>query len=142
MANYAQTVNVIGAIKTSKTAAEFDTTGLALKLYRRHFGRIPVEVTGSFEPLDVMACWREGKEVLTLSVVNPTRAEKTLEVDFGTLGVPKTANLYLITGADPELYNEPGKPKAVSIEERDGAPFGKKLVVPPISVSLYEIRVR
>ena len=28
MANYAQTVNVIGCIKTSKTAAALDTTGL------------------------------------------------------------------------------------------------------------------
>jgi len=142
MANYAQTVNVIGAIKTSKTAAEFDTTGLALKLYRNHFGTIPVEVTGSFEPLDVMACWQEGKEVLTLSVVNPTRSEQTLRIDFGTVRVPKTAKLYLIAGADPQLYNEPGKPRAVTIEERDGAPFGKKLVVLPISVSLYEIRVK
>jgi alpha-N-arabinofuranosidase len=142
MANYAQTVNVIGAIKTSKTAAEFDPTGLALKLYRNHFGTIPVEVSGTTEPLDIMACWQEGKEVLTLSVVNPTRAEQTLAVDFGALSVPKSAKLYLISGADPQLYNEPGKPKAVAIEERDGAPFGKKLVLPPISVSLYEVRAR
>ena len=44
MANYAQTVNVIGCIKTSKTAACFDTTGLVLKLYRKHFGVTPVAV--------------------------------------------------------------------------------------------------
>ena len=44
MANYAQTVNVIGAIKTTPTAASFETTGLALELYRNHFGSIPVEV--------------------------------------------------------------------------------------------------
>ena len=44
MANYAQTVNVIGCIKTSKTAACFDTTGLVLKLYRQHFGVTPVAV--------------------------------------------------------------------------------------------------
>jgi alpha-N-arabinofuranosidase len=61
MANYAQTVNVIGAIKTTKTAAAFDTTGLALKLYRAEFGTLPVKVTGAPEPLDVMAAWTEGK---------------------------------------------------------------------------------
>ena len=44
MANYAQTVNVIGAIKTTKTAAALDATGVVLKLYRQHFGAIPVEV--------------------------------------------------------------------------------------------------
>ena len=37
MANYAQTVNVIGCIKTSKTDAAFATTGLVLKLYRKYF---------------------------------------------------------------------------------------------------------
>jgi alpha-N-arabinofuranosidase len=41
MANYGQTVNVIGAIKTTKTAATFETTGLVLKMYRGHFGHIP-----------------------------------------------------------------------------------------------------
>ena len=38
MAHYAQTVNVIGCIKTTKTAAFFDTTALPLLLYRREFG--------------------------------------------------------------------------------------------------------
>jgi alpha-N-arabinofuranosidase len=143
MANYAQTVNVIGAIKTSKTAAAFDTTGLVLKLYRTHFGTIPVAVEGRAEPLDVMACWRdEAKKVMTVSIVNPTKTAQTIKLDFGRLGLGKTAKLYLIAGADPQLYNEPGQPPAVAIEEQEGAPFGKKVTVPAISVSLYEIAVK
>ena len=55
MAHYAQTVNVIGAIKTTKTQAAFEPTGLVLKLYRQHFGVVPVEVSGSVQPLDT-AC--------------------------------------------------------------------------------------
>jgi len=143
MANYAQTVNVIGAIKTSKTAAEFDTTGLALKLYRRHFGTIPVEIVGPAAPLDIMACWKdETRKVMTVSIVNPTKKEQTVRIDFGKLGLEKTAMLYLITGDDPQLYNEPGKPPAVVIQEKPGVPFGKKVTVPAISVSLYEVAVR
>ena len=46
MANYAQTVNVIGAIKTTKTNAEMETTGLVLQLYRERFGDVPVKVSG------------------------------------------------------------------------------------------------
>jgi alpha-N-arabinofuranosidase len=141
MANYAQAVNVIGAIKTSKTAAEFDTTGLVLKLYRRRFGTLPVEVSGAAEPLDVMACWREGREVLTLSVVNPTRRPQTLKLDFGALRVPSAARLSLIAGDDPQAYNEPGVPPAVVIREMEAAPFGRSVTVPPVSVSLYEIAV-
>ena len=145
MANYAQTVNVIGAIKTTRTAAAFDATGLVLELYRRHFGTVPVEVLGPYPaaPLDLMACWKdEAKRVLTVSVVNPTRGEQTVKIDTGKLRLSPTATLYLIAGSDPQLYNEPGKPPAVVIREKDGVPFGKTLTLPPISVSLYEVAVR
>jgi alpha-N-arabinofuranosidase len=138
-------VNVIGAIKTSKTAAALDTTGLVLKLYRQHFGTIPVEVIGPVPaaPLDLMACWKdEAKSVLTVSVVNPTKREQTVRLDFGKLGLARTAKLYLIAGGDPQLYNEPGKPPAVVIQEKGDVPFGKTLTLPPISVSLYEVAVK
>ena len=71
MANYAQTVNVIGAIKTSKTAAEMETTGLALALYRRHFGVLPLKTTVE-QPLDVSSALSADKKTLTVAVVNPT----------------------------------------------------------------------
>jgi alpha-N-arabinofuranosidase len=143
MANYAQTVNVIGAIKTSKTAAVLDTTGVILALYRNHFGTIPVAVGGSPEPLDVMACWKdETKSVLTLSIVNPTKKEMTLRIDAGKLKLPKTARFFLVGGLDPRACNVPGQPPAVAVHETAEAPFGKKLMVPPISVSLYEIAIR
>jgi alpha-N-arabinofuranosidase len=143
MANYAQTVNVIGAIKTSKTAAVLDTTGVILALYRHHFGTIPVAVGGAPEPLDVMACWKdETKSVLTLSIVNPTKTAKTLRLDGGKLSWPKTARLFLVGGLDPRACNVPGQPPGVAVHETESAPFGKTLMAPPISVSLYEIEIR
>jgi len=142
MANYAQTVNVIGAIKTSKTAAVLDTTGVILALYRKHFGTIPVAVTGAPEPLDVMACWKdETKSVLTLSIVNPTKRQMELRLDAGKLKLPRTARFFLVGGLDPRACNVPGQPPAVTAHETTDAPFGKKLMVPPISVSLYLIEV-
>jgi alpha-N-arabinofuranosidase len=143
MANYAQTVNVIGAIKTSKTAAVLDTTGVILALYRRHFGTIPVAVTGAPEPLDVMACWKDGtKGVLTLSIVNPTRRQMTLTLDPGTIKLPKRARFFLVGGLDPRACNVPGRPPQVTVHETADAPFGRRIMVPPISVSLYEVAVR
>jgi alpha-N-arabinofuranosidase len=140
MANYAQTVNVIGAIKTSKTAAVLDTTGVILALYRKHFGTIPVAVSGAPEPLDVMACWKDGtKSVLTLSIVNPTGKRMEIRLDAGKLKLPKTARFFLVGGLDPRACNVPGRPPAVVVHETADAPFGKKLMVPPTSVSLYEI---
>ena len=143
MANYAQTVNVIGAIKTSKTAAVLDTTGVILALYRKHFGTVPVAVGGAPEPLDIMACWKdEAKSVLTLSIVNPTKTAQALRLDGGKLIWPKTARLFLVGGLDPRACNVPGQAPAVAVHETAIAPFGKTLTVPPISVSLYEIGIR
>ena len=66
---YAQTVNVIGAIKVSRRNAAFETTGLVLKLYRQHFGELPVatEFTG---PIDAQAAWSKDRKTLTISIVN------------------------------------------------------------------------
>ncbi|MBM3892647.1 MAG: alpha-N-arabinofuranosidase, partial [Verrucomicrobia bacterium] len=80
MANYAQTVNVIGCVKASKTAAAMETTGLALTLYRRHFGSVPVKVSGEFGPLDVAAALTKDGKTLTVGVVNPTAQEQTLNL--------------------------------------------------------------
>ena len=71
MANYAQTVNVIGCIKTTKTDASFATTGLVLKLYRAHFGTIPLQVDTE-SPLDVAAALSDDGKTLTIGIVNPT----------------------------------------------------------------------
>ncbi|WP_221934120.1 alpha-L-arabinofuranosidase C-terminal domain-containing protein, partial [Klebsiella pneumoniae] len=79
MAHYAQTVNVIGAIKTSKTAAEFETTGLVLKMYREHFGTRPVALHGDCGDLDTLAALTDDGSVLTLGVVNPTENPVYLE---------------------------------------------------------------
>jgi alpha-N-arabinofuranosidase len=140
MANYAQTVNVIGAIKTTKTAAAFDTTGLALKLYRAEFGTLPVRVSGTPEPLDVMAAWTEDKKSLTISIVNPTKEKRNLSLSLSGIAMPGSARLFRIAGTDPMAYNEPGKEPAVKIEETASAPFGAKLTLPPLSISIFVLK--
>ncbi|MCJ7681468.1 MAG: alpha-L-arabinofuranosidase, partial [Candidatus Aminicenantes bacterium] len=141
MANYAQTVNVIGAIKTSKTEAAFATTGLALKLYRKHFGTIPIRLEGASAPLDVAVAWKEKGVSLTLAVVNPTNTGQTLGLTFKDMPLPELNRLWRISGSDPMAYNEPGTPPAVSIEEEEGENFSEKLIIPPLSISLYELKV-
>jgi len=137
MANYAQTVNVIGAIKTTKTEAAFDTTGLVLKLYRARFGTLPVKIAGAPEPLDVMAAWTEGEKALTISIVNPTTVAHDLALRLKGVSVPKSARLYRLAGTDPMAYNEPGKEPVVRIEQTGDAPFSGRLAVPPLSASIY-----
>jgi alpha-N-arabinofuranosidase len=73
---------VIGAIKTTRTASAFDTTGLVLKLYRERFGTIPVEVTGDFSPMDVSAAWTNDRKLLTIGIVNPMANQRELAIDL------------------------------------------------------------
>ncbi len=142
MANYAQTVNVIGCIKTSKTAAVFATTALPLKLYREHFGVLPVTVSGVPEPLDIAAAWTEDHRALTVAVVNPTRTGYNLTVDFRGASPAGKGRQWLIAGSDPMVCNEPGKAPEVVIEEQPLRGSPKMLTAPPLSVSLYRLPVR
>lgn len=138
MANYAQTVNVIGAIKTTKTAAEFETTGLVLKLYRRHYGRWPVEVTGVPEPLDITAAWSEDKSLITVGIVNPTAQKQELALKLsGAAWTGATGHHWLITGPHRRAHNSPGKPRVVDIEERPAWP--PVVEVPPLSVNVVAL---
>jgi alpha-N-arabinofuranosidase len=141
MANYAQTVNVIGAIKTTKTAAALDATGVVLKLYREHFGSIPVELRGAPEPLDVVAAWKEDDSALVLSIVNPTTGVQSLALDLVSGPLPAAGHLWRIAGTDEKAYNEPGKPPVVAVRETASAMLGKSLVVPGMSISLIEVKL-
>ena len=142
LANDAQTENVIGTIGTSKTAAAFETTGLVLKLYRAHFGQVPVAVTGTPGPLDVAAAWREDRSALTLAIVNPTVEAHVMALQLKGAAFAPSATLRRIAGSDPKAYNEPGKPPAVRIAETAKVPVGDSLTLPPLSVSIYELRAK
>ncbi len=137
MANYAQTVNVIGAIKTTKTAAELETTGLVLALYRRHFGTLPVRVSGVELPIDAVAAWSADRRDLTIAVVNPTREDRTLALDLRGARLAGPARRFVITGTDPLAHNAPGEPRAVDIRESSLGEAPRDLAAPALSVSLY-----
>jgi len=139
LANYAQTVNVIGCIKTSKTDAAFATTGLVLKLYRKHFGTIPVEVIGNVFPVDVSAAWTNDKKALTIGVVNPDEKKYELDLDLQGVRLTGTGTLWTIANSDPMAYNEPGKKPKVVIEEKQLADISKKLNAPPLSICIYKL---
>lgn len=140
MANYAQTVNVIGCIKTTKTDAAFDTTGLPLMLYRKHLGTVPVETVAG-GPLDAVAAWSENRKTLTLAVVNPMTEELAVPLSVAGARLAGTGHVREISGSDPMAYNEPGKPPAVAIRERELKGAADMLTIPPLSISLFTFDV-
>jgi alpha-L-arabinofuranosidase len=142
MANYAQTVNVIGCIKTNTTSSVFDATGQVLKLYRRTFGTIPVGLSGETRPLDIAATLNKLKDKLTLSVVNPTFNEVKLPLEFlnGTMGTK--GEHWQITAPDDMAFNEPGRPENVKIVGPTAVVNTKILSIAPASINIYVFEIK
>ena len=139
MANYAQTVNVIGCIKTDDISSVFATTGLVLKLYRKYFGTWPVRIEESYRPLDVALTLTEQKDTLCIGIVNPTMDDWKVPVTI-TQSIPVgMAKRWIITGNDPLLYNEPGKKPSVIIQGPEEITLQDNLIIESLSISLYRI---
>ncbi len=139
MANYAQTVNVIGCIKTTKTAAALETTGLVLQLYRHRYGTVPV-ATAAPAPLDAQAAWSADRRTLTVSVVNPTDKPVEVPLDLRGAKLAGGGTRWQIAGPDPMAYNDPEKPAAIAIEEAAVQGVPGALSVAPYSVTLFALR--
>ncbi len=142
MCNYAQTVNVLGAIKTSPDAASFEPTGLVLALYRKHYGTVPVAVSGELSTMDVAAAWRDDRKALTVGVVNPEAEPRSLSLDVTGAELVGGGRVWVMAGDDPELFNQPGGKQQVKVVEADVKNSTEPLEVPGLSVSLFELEVK
>lgn len=142
MANYAQTVNVIGCIKTTKTAAGFDATAYPLMLYRKEYGTLPVKVDGSGDRLDVAAALTEDKAFLTIGVVNATRDTYKLRLNLTGAGGKGAAKTWVIAHANPLAYNEPGKEPVIAIQQAADTDISQPITAAPLSISLYKLPVK
>jgi len=141
VANYAQTVNVLGCIKVTTIAAAFESTGLVLELYRNHFGTIPIAVSGTGNNLDISAAWTDDKKAITVAIVNPNSIDENVSLDVSGVSLAKNATRWMITNPDPESYNEPGKTPNIAIEKMAVKLKNSSVLVPPYSVSLYRLEI-
>jgi alpha-N-arabinofuranosidase len=140
--------------------AVLNTTGMLFKLYRDHFGTIPVEVLGNSPqpppkdppggeqpvvnagsdtyPLDVAAAWTADRRALTIAVINPTESAQTLNMkvrgawlfDRGVLRRMAPESLT----ATVTVGQEPG----VKIEKHRLRFLPANPTFPPFSISIYE----
>jgi alpha-N-arabinofuranosidase len=141
MAHYAQTVNVIGCIKTTKTDAFFDATALPLMLYRREFGTMPLAVTtknGERLAIDVTAARTADGTALTIGAMNPNAQLQKVRLTLRGLKAGSQATVWRIAGDDPKAFNTVEN-KPVTIKEEKGVPFGEEITLPPYSVNLYRV---
>jgi alpha-N-arabinofuranosidase len=140
MANYAQTVNVIGCIKATGIAAAFETTGLVLKMYRQFFGEIPVGISGTPEPLDAVAAFTNDRKYLTIALMNPTRKAQSLKCSIPGLSYNQTIEHLFIQNKDEMIYNDPSKGSPVTINQSKVNGF-KNVKLVPLSVNIFRLKV-
>ncbi len=141
MAHYAQTVNVIGCIKTTKTDAFFDATALPLMLYRHHYGSIPIEVEGDHAAaaLDVAAAWADDRKAVAIAVVNPNRQSKALEIKLDGIQPQAKGTGWIIAGDEPTMHNDANNERLQIIEVP--VQWEDRLEVAPLSITLVRFPV-
>lgn len=148
----------------NKTDATANSLGLMFEMYRRHYGTIPVEVTGNAPqhdvagtvfvdkpkvpsgsptyPLDVTAALTPDRKALTVSIVNPSDQPQTIDASFAGVTVQGGGKLWRLAAAEPTMRNEPGKPRVVDIAESSLTGTPGRLSIPASSVSIYEIPIQ
>jgi len=139
MANYAQTVNVLGAIKTTRTRAFLESTGQALVLYRHHFGTLPVPVQHELGGVDIAAAWAADHSALTVAVINANDADIRFQLNLKGLRLPESIRGWQIQNDNPDSLNEADTPDTICIKEVQVPAENSSISVPRYSVTLLRI---
>lgn len=158
MANWAQAVNVIGAIKAGKETAVLDPAGLVLAEYRARFasGRLARVAVPEGLPLDGVGTWEEGAPGLPGSGAGEKGTLRVGLVNYG----PEEIRVALRVGPRFERSRAPGRllriegdslgailvPAAARSESarqsvratEDAAPAEGPLVLPARSIAVAE----
>jgi alpha-N-arabinofuranosidase len=139
------------------TNVSLNANGLVFKIYRDHFGSIPVDVSGNSPqpkptdppggeqpvvnagsdtfPVDVAAAWTEDHRALTVAVLNPTDVDQPLKLNVTGAALSGKGTLWRLASA-----GNSGQNPSISNSPVDAVP--DSLTLPPFSVNIYELTVR
>lgn len=147
------------------TDATLNSTGVVFKFYGEHFGAgvVPIAISGNAPqpepkypvgydhpkvlagsptyPLDVIAGLSPDGKTLRIGVVNATFTEQPLNLDLKSLVVRGAGRRWVLTGASLEAANKVGAPAGVTVTASSASRPGSRLVVPPISATVFEFPV-
>lgn len=135
MANWAQLVNVIATIKTSRTEASMDPVGYVLAVYGGNLRGtfIPIEAPKDV-PLDVVAARDTATNELAVAIVNYSLTED-LNVELAIPGgVERSSLVWRIQGRSYADTNVPGQPEKVTLRPSRGVMLPGELEVPRHSI--------
>jgi alpha-L-arabinofuranosidase len=147
------------SIDYNDTESALNTTGLLFKLYRDHFGTVPVHVDGDSpvpapqspvgadqprinagsptHPVDVCAAMTSDGKLLTMAVINANESAQELDLSFKGIALTGKGRMWRMTG--PNLTAATGlNRQEIQITESPVAGAPNKLAIAPISISIYE----
>lgn len=143
----------------TRTEAELNPTGLLFKMYRDHFGTIPVEVFGDSPqpkplypaggdqpavnpgsdtyPLDVSAALSEDHRTLTFAVLNPSDSKQSMKLSIFGAKLASEGTLWQMAPTKVDAVVVIGKTPEVAVEEHTLGAAPDSVVVPAFSVNIY-----
>ncbi len=148
----------------TRTEAELNPTGLLFKMYRDHFGTIPVEVSGDSPqpkpiypaggdqpavnpgsdtyPLDVSAALSEDRKTLTFAVLNPSDSRQTMKLAVNGVKLASQGRLWQMAPSSVNAAVAVGKKPEVAVEEHTLGAAPDTIDVPPFSVNIYSYQLQ
>jgi alpha-N-arabinofuranosidase len=148
----------------TRTEAVLNPTGLLFKMYRDHFGSIPVEVSGDSPqpkpifpaggdqpavnpgsdtyPLDVVAAFSEDLKTLTIAVLNPSDSAQSMKLAINSVKLADKGTLWQMAPSKLDAVVVVDKKPDVAVEEHALGALPGTIDAPPFSVSIYSYAVR
>jgi len=151
-------------ISEDRTNAVLSPTGLLFKLYREHFGAIPVQVSGASPqpkplypaggdqpavnpgsdtyPLDVSAALSEDRKTLTFAVLNPSDSEQPLKLSINGARLSGPGHLWCMAPSSVDATVIVGQKPGVEVQEKEITSVPDTMSVPPFSVNIYSFPLK
>lgn len=143
----------------NRTEAVLNPTGMLFKMYRDHFGTVPVEVTGDSPqpkptfpaggdqpavnpgsdtyPLDVSGALSEDRKTLAIAVLNPSESEQSISIAIRGAKLASSGHLYRMAPDSIDATVQVDKKPEVQVEEQTLGAFPETITVRPFSVNIY-----
>jgi alpha-L-arabinofuranosidase len=138
MANWAQTVNVIGAIKAGRNYAVMDSVGHLLALYRARVGGnlIPLKLSGEAS-LDAIATMDKRTGQVSIGLVNYSpKDELIVKIERGALKGGGIVRGWRINGPSLSAINIPGQPELITTQSLPPTALDQPVQLPAHSITV------
>ena len=151
-------------LTSNRTEAVLNPTGLLFKMYRDHFGEIPVEVSGNSSqpkpmfpaggdqpavnpgsdtyPLDVSAALSADRKTLTIAVLNPSNSEQNIELAIHGATLASAGKLWRMAPDSIDAAIKLGTKPEVQVEEQQLGALPGTVTVRPFSVNIYSYPIQ